>query len=86
LGLEHELPTLTDEGPLMGEGIGNTELLPEQVDESPELGHRHSVRASVFPQETGLDELCPGDQSIAPRMQPDHRLVGLAPVLAAIEQ
>jgi len=42
------------------------------------------MRAAVFPQETGLDELCPGDQSITPRMQPDHRLVGLAPVLAAI--
>jgi hypothetical protein len=31
----------------MGQGIRDTELLPEQVDEGPELGHRHSVRASV---------------------------------------
>jgi hypothetical protein len=68
LGREHKLPTLTHEGLLMGEGVGDTELLPEQIDERAELRHRYSVRASVFPQETSLDELLPGDQSIAARM------------------
>jgi hypothetical protein len=85
LSLKHQLPALTDEGLLMGEGIGNTELVPKQVDESPELGHRHSVCASVFPQETGLDELGPGDQPIASRLKPNHRFVRLASVLAPVQ-
>ena len=52
MGLKHELPTLTDERLLVSEGIRDTKLLPEQIDEGPELGHRHPVGASVFPQET----------------------------------
>ena len=45
----------------MSERIGNAELLPKQVNELPELVHRHPMRTAVLPQEASLDELGPRD-------------------------
>jgi hypothetical protein len=43
------------------------------------------VGASVLPEQSGLDELSPSDGPLTPGLQPNDRLVRLAPARAAFE-
>lgn len=50
LSLQHKF-LAGDVGSAIGEWVGHAELLPEQVDERPQLDHRHPMSTAVLPQQ-----------------------------------
>ncbi len=48
----------------MSQWIRHVESLTKHLDEGPQLSHRHVGIAAIGLQETGFDELSPGDISV----------------------
>lgn len=63
-----------------GEGIPDVELFAELFDGGPHLHQRHTLVA-VLREQSGLDELAPGDRLDASWLCADDRRIGLAPLL-----
>ena len=77
LSLHEELAT-ADEWLSMCQGVGQAELLPEEADHCPKLGHGNLMGPPVLADQSGLDEFGPRDPVPAARLGSYDRLVGLS--------